>query len=254
MEKTGYRPGTPSWVDLGSPDPAAAAAFYGGLFGWTCEAGPPETGGYRICLLRGRPVAGIGTAQLSGKPFWTTYVSVTDVDTAAKAVRDNGGIVLVPTIDILSAGRMSVVADPTGATFSLWQPRDHVGAGLVQEPGTLAWNELATRDPDAATRFYPAVFDWVPRTEPLDGVDYTVWTLAGEQVGGMIRMDDHWPAGVPAHWMVYFAVDDTDATAALATELGGAVVVAPTDIAVGRFAVLNDPHGAAFSVIALHPG
>lgn len=246
MEMTAYRPGTPSWVDLGSPDQDAAAEFYAGLFGGTCEQGPPETGGYRVCTLRGRLVAGIGPAQRPGRPYWTTYVSVTDADTTAKAVRDHGGRVLVEPTDVLTMGRMAVLADPSRAPFSIWQPRDHIGAGLVNEPGTLSWNELATRNTDTARRFYPAVFGWEPQAH---GTRVHEVDLGGR----VIRMDGNWPADLPAHWMPYFAVDDSDAAAARVAEQGGTVPVPPTTIEVGRFAVLNDPQGAVFSVITLNP-
>lgn len=249
MEMTGYRTGTPSWVDLGSPDPDAAAAFYSGLFGWTAEEGPPEAMDYRICLLRGRPVAGIGGAMEPGRPFWTTYLHTDDAETTAKAVNDNGGEVLLDPIDVLTVGRLAICTDPSGARFSLWEPRELIGAGLVNEPGAMTWHELATRDTDTAMRFYTSVFGWGAQAHGTP--EYTVWTLDGEPVAGMIRMDEKWPADVPPHWMVYFATADVDVTAARAVELGGTVSVPATDIEVGRFAVLNDPHGAVFSVITL---
>jgi predicted enzyme related to lactoylglutathione lyase len=249
MEMTAYRPGVPSWVDLGSPDPTTSAAFYCGLFGWTAEEGPPETMGYRICLLRGRPVAGIGGAMEPGRPYWTTYINTVDAETTAKAVSDNGGEVLLDPIDVLTVGRLAICVDPSGARFSLWQPRDLIGAGLVNEPGAPTWNELVTRDTDTAMRFYPTVFGWGEQTHGTP--PYTMWTLDGEPVAGMIRMGEEWPEGVPPHWMTYFAVSDVDATAARTVELGGTVPVPANDIEVGRFAVLNDPHGAAFSVISL---
>ncbi|WP_214369012.1 VOC family protein [Pseudonocardia sp. H11422] len=250
MEMTSYPPGTPSWADLGSPDPAAAAQFYGGLFGWSCEEGPPETGGYRICVRNGRPVAGIGRSQLPGRPYWTTYICVSDADTTAKAVGDAGGHVHVEPMDVMAFGRMAAFADPTGAAFSVWQPRDHIGSGLWNEPGACCWNELTTRDANAAAGFYRAVFGWSTKHEPVGPMTYTMWMRGDDPVGGMLVMDDKWPADIPAHWMVYFAVSDTDAAAARAQGLGGSVAVPPTDIPPGRFAVLNDPHGAVFSVIA----
>ena len=254
MEITSYQPGTPAWVDLGTPDPAAAGEFYGTLFGWTLTDADPESGGYRMCLLRGQPVAGLGQQQQSGMPpWWTTYVSVADADATAKAVLAAGGQVLVEPMDVLTAGRMAVFADNVGAAFSIWQPREHIGASLVGEPGTLCWNELTTRDPDAAVAFYPAVFGWHADAQRMGPVTYTAWQLDDKPIGGMMPMDQDWPPEVPAHWMVYFAVDDTDATAARAAELGGVVSVPPTDIEPGRFAVLNDPQGAVFSVIAMKP-
>lgn len=256
MQIDSYEPGTPSWVDLGSPDPAAAADFYSGLFGWEILDQGPEAGGYRMAFLRDRPVAGLGPQQQPDiPPYWTTYLSVTDADAVTKGVREAGGQVFLEPMDVLDVGRMAMFADPTGASFAVWQPRAHTGAGLVREPGTMCWHELTTRKPEAAKAFYPAVLGWSVQDREMPGLNcpYTEWQLGGHAIAGMMPMDDSWPAHVPAHWMVYFAVPDTDAAAARAEQLGGTVPVPPTDIPPGRFAVLNDPHGAVFSVIAMHP-
>jgi predicted enzyme related to lactoylglutathione lyase len=252
MEMTSYKPGTPSWVDLGSPNTDESIAFYSGVFGWDIPEGPPEAGGYRMCLLHGKPVAGLGSQmQPDIPPYWTTYVSVSDVDATVKSVESAGGQVMMPTMDVLTAGRMAVFADPTGAPFSVWQPGDHIGSGYVNEPGAVSWNELATRDPDQAIVFYSEVFGWTADAQPMGDMTYTVWLLDGNPVGGMMPMGEQWPAEAPSHWAVYFAVEDTDATVAKVTELGGSVIAPPTDIPQGRFAALSDPHGAMFSVIAL---
>jgi predicted enzyme related to lactoylglutathione lyase len=253
VQKTSYDPGTPSWVDLGSPDPAAAADFYGNLFGWEIgEAGPPETGGYRMCLLRGTPVAGIGTQQQTGMPpYWTTYVSVADADSTTKEVRNAGGQVFVEPMNVMDFGRMAVYADPSGAVFSAWQPINHIGAGLVNEAGALSWNELLTRDVEGSKAFYGSVFGWTGNALKMGEMEYTEWQLGGASIGGMMEMDDNFPAEVPPHWMIYFAVADADATAAKVTELGGSVHQPPMDIPQGRFALLADPQGAMFSIIAL---
>ncbi|HEY2766376.1 MAG TPA: VOC family protein [Pseudonocardiaceae bacterium] len=251
MQIDSYEPGTPCWVDLGSPDPAAAAAFYSGLFGWEPVDQGPEAGGYRMAYLRDRPVAGLGPQQQPGRPYWTTYVSVSDADAMAKGVRAAGGQVHLDPMDVLDAGRMAMFADSTGAPFAVWQPRAHTGAGLVNEPGAMCWNELATRDAPGAKSFYQAALGWTATDQEMGPVTYTEWKLGDRTIAGMMPMDDTWPPEVPAHWMVYFAVDDTDAAAARAEELGGTISVPPTDIPPGRFAVLNDPHGAVFSVIKL---
>ncbi|WP_338200044.1 VOC family protein [Candidatus Nephthysia bennettiae] len=145
---------------------------------------------------------------------------------------------------------MAIVSDPGGAVLGLWQPRAFAGAGVFNEPGAVAWNELATRDPEAAKEFYARALGWRGETNEIG---YTQWMLNGRAVGGMIRMDDEWPAEMPAHWMVYFAVDDVDESASRASELGGTVMVPPTDTPVGPFSVVRDPHGAAFSIIRLSP-
>lgn len=153
---------------------------------------------------------------------------------------------------------MAVFFDATGAGVSVWQPGDHIGAELVNEPGGLCWNELTTRDGEAAKAFYGAVFGWHAHTStfPLpDGAEgsYTEWRLAadGEPIGGLMVMDDEWPGDMPSHWMTYFAVDDCDATAVMAEDLGGAVPVPPIDVPPGRMAVLNDPSGAYFTILKL---
>lgn len=251
MEMTTYAPGTPSWVDLGTADLAGAAAFYGALLGWEVLAGPPEAGGYRMCTFRGVPVAGMGPQmQADTPPWWTTYVTVADADEGAARVHAAGGHVLVDPTDVLDLGRMAVCADPTGAVFSLWQPRAHVGAGRVGEPGTFCWAELATRDAAAAARFYGAVFGWGTNESPMGAVGYTEWTVDGDGVAGMVTMDDSWPPELLPHWMVYFAVADCDASASQVRALGGSVVLDPTDIPPGRFAVCTDPAGAVFSILA----
>jgi predicted enzyme related to lactoylglutathione lyase len=256
-EVSEYAPGTPSWVDLASPDPDAAARFYGGLFGWDAvETGPvEETGGYRMLQRGGRNVAGLGPTQGEGQPaMWTTYVSTDDAESVAAKVRDAGGQVVMEPFDVLGVGRMAVFVDPAGAYFSVWQPQSHHGADVVNEPGALCWNELATRDIDAAKAFYAAVFGWDADTNAYGETSYSEWKLGGRSIGGMIAMNEQWPAEVPPHWMVYFAVEDADAAVDRAQELGGRVAVPPTDTPAGRFAVLNDPQGAVFSVIALAAG
>jgi uncharacterized protein len=253
-EVSAHAPGTPSWVDLASPDVEASERFYCGLFGWTAgEAGPvEETGGYRMLQRDGRNVAGLGPVQGEGQPaMWTTYVATDDAEAVAARVREAGGQVMMEPFDVLGAGRMAVFGDAVGAVISVWEPQTHHGADVVNEPGSLCWNELAARDVDAAKRFYEAVFGWQGETSAYGDTSYTEWKLDGRSIGGMIQMNEQWPAEIPAHWMVYFAVEDIDAAVAKATELGGKVAVEPTDTPVGRFAVLNDPHGAVFSVIRL---
>lgn len=259
-EPTSYAPGTPSWVDLGSPDPDASATFYGELFGWeTTEPGPiEETGGYRMFQQDGKPVGGLMRLMQEGQPTaWSSYVSVDSADETAARVAEAGGQTIVEPMDVMDIGRMAFFADRTGAVIGVWQPRTFVGAGIVNEPVSLAWNELMTRDPDAAKTFYATVFGWDTETVPAaadgpaSGMEYWTWLLDGKRVGGMIRMTDQWPAEVPANWGVYFAVEDTDATIEKAKELGGSLVVEPMDLPVGRFASLTDPHGAFFTVIAL---
>ena len=160
-------------------------------------------------------------------------------------------MVFVEPMDVLDVGRMAVFADPTGAACAIWQPKQHKGAGLVNEPGSLAWNELNTRDTSTAAAFYTDVFGWDPATSQMGDMVYTEWKLGGKTIGGMMTMPAQVPAEVPSHWLAYFAVADCDATVSAATGLGATVMAPPIDIPAGRFSVLLDPAGAVFGVIAL---
>ena len=253
-EVTSYPNGTPCWADLGAPDVAAAAAFYNGLLGWDVEIGPAEMGHYSMATVKGQPVAAIADQQTPGVVAWSTYFGVASVeDPVAKAVAA-GATVLLPAMDVMTFGRMAILSAPGGAALSLWEPGEHRGAGLIGEHGAIAWNELATRDVAASAAFLEATFGLSANKIDMEGVGYYELRRAdGTGVAGMMPMDgDMWPADMPDHWMVYFGATDTDATAARATELGGQVCVAPTDIPnVGRFAVLEDPQGATFSIITM---
>ncbi|MEP7202596.1 MAG: VOC family protein [Ilumatobacteraceae bacterium] len=261
-EMTKYQPGTPSWVDLGTPDPDEASRFYSDLFRWTIEAGPPEAGGYRMCLLDGKAVAGLGPQQNTDvPPYWTTYMTIADVDEIAAAITENGGTIIVAPMDVLDAGRMAVAADPGGTTFSIWQPGIHPGAAIVNEPNTWSWSELMTRDPVRSVEFYGAVFGWEAHlvTAGEDGEannnsphNYTEFHLSGRRIAGMLPMEgDTWPADMPNQWVVYFAVDDCEAAVAKIEALGGSVLMPPTVVPPGMFAAVKDPQGAAFNVIAM---
>ncbi len=255
-EMTKYEPGTPSWVDLGTPDPADARRFYSGLFGWSIIEGPPEAGGYSMCELDGKPVAGLGPQMNTDMPpWWTTYISVADADETAAAITQDGGSLLVEPMDVFDVGRMAVAADPAGAVFSIWQPRKYIGAAIVNDVNSFCWNELATRDPQRSIEFYGAVFGWTANILTNAGAEnYTEFHLGGRGIAGMLPMvGDSWPPDMPNHWVVYFAVESCDTAVARVGELGGSVVVPPTDVPPGRFAVVKDPQGAVFSVIALHP-
>jgi uncharacterized protein len=250
-----YAPGTPSWVELSSPDTDSSATFYGQLMEWDAtEPGPvEETGGYRMFQQGGQSVGGLMGHMQEGQPTaWMTYVSVADADETADKVRAAGGGVLVEPMDVMDIGRMAVFSDPAGAVFGIWQPKTFAGADLVNEPNSLCWNEVMTRDADAGKAFYPAVFGWTPARPQFEGApeSYTMWELDGKPVGGMMEMTDEWfPPEVPAHWSVCFAVADADAIAAKVAELGGTVTSPPMDMPIGRFAGLIDPQGASFTVM-----
>ncbi|MEA2371700.1 MAG: uncharacterized protein QOH12_2094 [Solirubrobacteraceae bacterium] len=279
LERDGYLPGVPCWVDTSQPDPEAAASFYGRLFGWEFDdAMPPGSPGtYLIARLRGGDVAAVGS-QPEGRPpiaMWNTYVAVDSADETATTVMAAGGRILKEPFDVTSAGRMAVLADPEGAVFCVWEAGEHKGAQIVNEPGSVNFNTLSTRDPERARAFYGAVFGW--ETIGLDG-GIQMWTLPTygdflEQTDPGLRermaqsdapdgfedvvaalnplADDQ--TDVPAHWGVTFGVDDADSTAKRAWELGGKVLAAPFDAPWVRMTVITDPQGATFTASKFVP-
>lgn len=248
-ERTSYAPGTPSWVDLGSPDTAASARFYGDLFGWTADFVPdPSAGGYGMFLLNGKRVAGIGPQMNPDMPpFWSVYVTVADADATAASAKAAGATVVAGPMDVFDAGRMAVLQDPVGSYVSIWQPNQHIGAQLANEPGTFSWNELSTKDLGAARDFYTSVFGWGAQGD------------AGSESAAIFTVDDRIVCGAHAAgegefpaWSVWFAVEDCDTTAQRATEFGGTILMPPNDMDFGRGAVVADPHGAAFGIAAVN--
>jgi hypothetical protein len=259
-------------VDTSQPDPEAAVDFYRGLFGWELEnvMPPGSEGKYFIARLRGGDVAAVGSIPEAAPPIamWNTYVWVESADDTAAKVRDAGGGVVMEPFEVMDAGRMAVFADPEGAAFCAWQAKENKGARIVNEPGSLNFNGLNTRDVQGAKSFYGSVFGWT--TLALDG-GADMWTLPGygdhlerdnpdlrkqtaeadapegfEDVVASINLIPDDQPDTPAHWSVTLAVDDADATAAKATELGGKVTVPPFDAPWVRMTIINDPQGATF--------
>jgi predicted enzyme related to lactoylglutathione lyase len=278
-EQDRYIPGVPCWVDTAHPDPEAATAFYGGLFGWTFDDVMPADAPVRyfIASLPGGQVGAIG-GRMPGAPeqppAWSTYVWVDDADATVAKARAAGGAVLVEPMDVGEAGRMAVLADPEGAAINVWQAKRNRGSAVVNEPGSVNFNNLNSRDLAAAEAFYGPVFGW----ELLTVGDGAMWALPDygdflerrtpgmrkgmadmgapprfeEVVAGAITIPDHQP-DLPAHWGVTFAVEDADATATRAVELGGTVVLAPFDAPWVRMTVLVDPQGATFTASKFVP-
>jgi predicted enzyme related to lactoylglutathione lyase len=254
-ERKSYVSGTPNWVDLQTTDQAAAKQFYGELFGWSYNDLPiDEANGvsYSMATLKGLDVAAIAPSsddQVAAgvPPHWNSYVSVDDIEASAALVASAGGTVVAPPFDVLDAGRMAVIQDPTGAIFELWQAKNHIGASLVNEPGAFSWSELLTPDVPKAAAFYEKLFGWGADTHTGE-MPYTEFKLDGESIAG--AMNPPMP-GIPPMWGIYFSTADTDATVAKARSLGGAVFAEPMDIEPGRFAVLADPQGAMFNVIKM---
>lgn len=254
---TAYPDGIFCWIDLATTDAAAAKAFYSGLFGWEMHDMNTDVGTiYTNVQIDGKNVAGLSLMQpdmlAQGIPaFWTSYIKTDDMDAAAARVTAAGGNVFMPPMDVMQEGRLGLAMDPAGAPFGMWQPRNHIGAQLVNQPNTLVWNELQTRDGATAAAFYAQAFDWVgDRNES----GYTVFVRDGRRHAGMIEMDENWGANIPPNWAVYFLVTDLDATLARAQDLGGNVIVPKTPAGqMGFFAVLQDPQGGVFHVMQSDP-
>jgi len=250
-----YAQGTPSWVDLQTTDQAAAKAFYGGVFGWTYDDQPMDAGAvYSIAKIGDGQVAAIAPQSPELKaagapPMWNTYLAVDSVDDATAKVGPAGGTVAMEPFDVMDAGRMSFVLDPGGAPVALWQANQHIGASLVNEPGTVTWNELITDNP-AAVPFYEQVLGVTTTTMEMGEDKYTMFQVGGKEVAGSMPPQ---MAGVPNHWQVYFAVADADAAAAKIKQLGGSVMVEPFDTPIGKMAVVADPQGAVFSLFQAPP-
>ncbi|MFG3661895.1 VOC family protein [Streptomyces sp. NPDC047706] len=239
--------GGPCWAELGTSDMAQAERFYAELFGWRCETDPrQEAGGYTVARLGDAAVAALTPLYQEGQPVaWTVSFAVRDADETAQQVTASGGTVVMSPTNVFDMGRFAVAADPSGAVFSLWQPRAFEGAGVFNAPGALGWVELLTREPARARDFYTNVFGWTVNASE----HYTQWGLAGQDFGGMVVMGDKFPHEVPPHWLPYFAVDDVDTAAATATGAGGTALMEPTSVPEGpRIAVLRDPQGAVFGV------
>jgi uncharacterized protein len=292
--RDGYIPGVPCWVDVSEPDPEAALDFYAGLFGWEFEDVMPRGSQGKYFIARGE-ARGSSIFDLSGelhggdvaavrwipdgaqqRATWNTYFWVDSADEAASKVRAVGGDVVAEPFDFMDACRVAVFTDPEGAAFGVWEAKKHKGARLVNDPGALVFNNLNTRDVDAAKAFYGSVFGW--QTGSIGG-GAQGWTLPGygdwlelkhhpglrkqmaeagapegfeDVVGSIIPIADDQP-DTPAHWSVTFATDDADATASKASELGGMVIVPPFDAPWStptytiRITVIADPQGATFT-------
>lgn len=246
--------GHPCWTDLATPDPEAAAAFYRDVAGW--DVGDPDDGkgGYRIASVGGHAAAGLGPLQAPGQPSaWLLHFATEDATASAAAVERLGGTVVAPPMDVDDLGRFAVATDPTGAAFGLWQAGSFAGAEVVNEPGGIVWEDLRSRDPDAARAFYAELFGW--RYAPVEGApaDYATFATDERPLGGVGGFMGG-PADQPSHWLVYVGVRDADAAVAAAGKHGGAVHVGPVDTPYGRLAVVGDRAGAALALMTLAEG
>ncbi len=251
-----YDHGTPSWIDLSTSDPDGAQSFYGPLMGWDFEANPTDQGGEYIMASRnGKSTAGLmqqgpEQAAMGIPPLWNTYITVDDVDEAVGKVEAAGGSVTMPSMQVMDSGTMAVVLDPSGAVVCMWQANQHIGSELVNETGALIWNELITDNPEAAKPFYQSVFGLGVTDQDMgNGTVYSMLTLGDIPIAGVMPPPME---GMPNHWSVYFAVDDADATAAKAAELGGTVLGEVFEVpTVGKMVPIQDPQGAVF--MAMQP-
>jgi predicted enzyme related to lactoylglutathione lyase len=243
------------WVELAAKDGPAAKKFYTSLFDWGVNDIPSEAGPYSMLEKKGKEAGALyqlGPQQKGVPPHWNSYIAVESADETAAKAKKLGGTVIMEPFDVMEQGRMAIIQDPALATFSIWQPKEHIGAQVVNEPGSFCWNELYTTDPRRVGDFYSELFGWT--REPMrlpTGAEYTIFKKGDSQAAGMMKIPKEM-GPVPPHWLVYFAVDDSDKTAEKAKKMGGEVMVPPTDIPnIGRFAMLTDPQGADFAVIRL---
>ncbi len=249
-----YEPGTFCWADLATTDPAGAKAFYGELLGWEAEDMPAgETGTYTMLRLDGDDVCALYEMDAERReqgipPHWFSYVSVESADATASRARDLGGTVYGEAFDVLDSGRMAIIQDPTGAVLGAWQPRAHIGARRVNDPGCMTWNELQSRDPETAAAFYTELFDWETETIEENGQPvYVTIRNSGSSNGGIMPMTEQ-HGDVPPYWLTYFTVPSCDGAVAKVRELGGGVLAGPMNLGAGRIAVVTDPQGAAFAL------
>jgi predicted enzyme related to lactoylglutathione lyase len=258
QETPEYAPGTFCWVELGTTDGEAAKKFYTELFGWSFNDSPVGPGMvYTMLQLDGKDVGALYQmpAEMTAQgipPSWLSYASVTSADETAEKAKSLGGTLMKEPFDVMDVGRMAVIQDPTGAVFAIWQARKHQGAGIVNVPNSFCWNELGTTDTGKAGDFYSGLFGWGKDVQNFGPMEYTMFTKGdGKPAGGMFVFPPEM-ANIPPNWLVYFAVDDCDAKAQKATDLGATTIAPPSDIpGIGRFSILADPQGAAFAIIKL---
>jgi predicted enzyme related to lactoylglutathione lyase len=255
-ERTKYSTGTFSWCDLTTSDQAAAKTFYGQLFGWDFQDMPAgENMVYSMAHVDGKPVTAVSAQPQQQRdagvpPMWNSYITVESADHAVDRARNNGATVHAPAFDVFDAGRMAVMQDPQGAFFEVWEPRDHIGAGLVNGPGLLSWNELASPDPDGSFDFYREMFGWSAEPFADSPIKYLVVKTADGHSNGGIREAQQQE---PTNWLVYFGIEDVHAGVGKAGELGGGTLAEPMDIGGGnKVAVVRDPQGAVFGLYAGH--
>lgn len=243
-KRSSYTPGTFCWVELGTSDAESAKSFYSSVFGWQADDAPMPQGTYTTAKVNGSSVAGMYEAQ-QGPPAWLTYVSVDDAERSAKQAEQLGAQVIVPITDVQDMGRMSVLADPSGSVFAVWEPGNVAGAELVNDPGAFTMTQLNTTDVEQAQKFYGELFDWNFPQVGTDEDPYWSVNVGDAMNAGMMKN----PApNAPDHWLVYFTTPNLEETGATIEQQGGSIVMPPTSIPSGRFSVAKDPQGAYFAL------
>lgn len=253
-ERTSHETGTFSWADLATTDQDGAKAFYSALFGWDYVDNPIADGTvYSMCRLEGKDVAAIAPQNQQERdqgipPHWNSYITTHDLDERAPRATELSGALIMPPFDVMDAGRMALAADPTGAVFAMWLPKNSIGAELVNVPGALAWNELGTSDPEAAKRFYADLFGWSYDEIEMNGAGTYAMIKNGDRSNGGIRPLTPQEQGMPPFWLVYFGTASCDETVATAERHGGRALVPKVTIPAGSFSVIADPADAVFAI------
>ena len=251
-----YESGTFCWVDLATTDPAGGKDFYGALFGWSFVDVPTGEGVYSMAMYKESQVAALYQlpplmAAMNIPTHGKSYIRVDDIDAAVQKVKDAEGTVVMPPFDVMTAGKMALIQDPVGAPVSLWQPKEHCGAQRMNEVNTWCWNELDTHDVETSKSFFQQVFGW--QYEEHKGGEMPYWNIMhyGKMMAGLMPFPSDVPQEVPSHWLVYFNVENTEAAVSHAKEKGASVIKDTFDVEPGPMAILQDPQGGVFSVIAL---
>lgn len=249
-KRESHEPGTFSWAELVTSDDDGAKAFYAALFGWDYDDQPlPDDQGVYVMVQQGDATVAALYESSDQPPHWNSYITVEDADAAAEKAAELGGTVTAGPFDVMESGRMAFISDPQGALFAVWEPKEHIGAGLVNAHGALSWNDLATTDVGAAKEFYGELFGWeFGEVEGAPGDRAAI--KAGETLNGGIAALPEESGETPPHWLVYFAVDDLDAALSTVDDEGGKVLVDPLEVPAGKFAIITDPQGAPLAIFS----
>lgn len=254
-ERTKYSPGAFSWTDLTTPDQKAAKAFYTDLFGWEADDRPVSEGVvYSMMILDGKEVAAISPQpqqqrDAGAPPAWNSYITVDSANETLTRAEQHGATIHAPAFDVFDLGRMGVVRDPQGAFFLVWEPKRQIGAGLVNAPGALSWNELASPDLDGSAAFYGELFGWTTDPLPDSPMPYLIIQNSDGRTNGSMR--PVMPPGSPPFWLVYFGFEDLEEGLGKVADSGGTTLMEPMDIGPGgRIAIAQDPQGAVFALYA----